>query len=245
MQRGSQVCATLLATLLLACALLPAAAQDRAARSSYSCVINGKKLVSDRVIPECSNVEQRELNADGSLKRIVAPTPTDDERAEIERKERERKAEIVGKNDAIRRDRNLMQRYPNEAAHEDARKKALAAIRVSVKLSQERIAALLLEKKKLDEDKEFYVNDHVNKPLPSMLKQRVDANDALLKAQRNLVQTQEDDIIRITNTYNNELARLRKLWAGAVPGSLGPVPGPQETEPAAASAPAPLTSSTR
>ncbi|HEY2190566.1 MAG TPA: hypothetical protein VGH48_18575, partial [Caldimonas sp.] len=69
----------------LVCALA-VAQEKKPPPPSFSCVVNGKKLVSDRLIPECANSEQRELNADGSLKRVVRPVPTDDERADIERR---------------------------------------------------------------------------------------------------------------------------------------------------------------
>ena len=42
-------------------------------------------------------------------------------------------------------------------------------------------------------------------------------------------------MVRINALYDVELARLKKLWSGAPPGSLGPMPGPQ----AAQSAPVP------
>lgn len=217
-------CDRLLFGALAALALSWASSAAAEPRSSFTCVVNGKKLVSDRPIPECANVEQRELNSDGSLKRLVRPTPTDDERAEIERKEREDKAKIVALNDAIRRDRNLTQRFPDEATHQKAREKALDDLRVSVKNSGARIALLLQEKKKLDEEKQFYVNDRVNKSLPSLLKQKLDANDAALEAQRSLAQNQQAEVIRINALYDAELGRLKKLWSGAPAGSLGPLP---------------------
>lgn len=221
--RGASVFrAAVLAALGLASALAAQAADGPpGARSSYSCVLNGKKLVSDRVIPECSNVEQRELNADGSLKRIHRPTLTDDERADNERIEREKEAKRAAMNDAIRRDRNLTQRFPDEAAHKKAREKALDDLRISVKNSEARIAALMKEKKTLSEEAEFYPKPMA---LPNLLKQRVDANDALLEAQKSLAQNQQIDVARINALYDAELARLKKLWAGAPAGSLGPLP---------------------
>jgi len=43
---------------------------------TYTCVDSkGKKRSSDRPIPECSDREQRVLNKDGSLRRVVPPTP--------------------------------------------------------------------------------------------------------------------------------------------------------------------------
>ncbi len=64
----------------------------------YSCTdANGKRLTSDRPIPECTNRDQRELNADGSVRRIVPPPPTADERAEKEARDREALAERVSR----------------------------------------------------------------------------------------------------------------------------------------------------
>jgi hypothetical protein len=190
----------------------------------FQCEVGGKKVTSDRPIPECANKDQRQLNTDGSLYRVITPTLTDDERAEKERLEREKDVERVARNDAVRRDRNLMQRFPNETAHKKARDKALDDLRVAAKSSEARIALLIGERKKLDDEKEFYVNAQVNKPLPTFLKQKLDANDAALEAQRSLSQSQQDEYSRINEIYDLELVRLRKLWAGAEPGSLGPVP---------------------
>ena len=199
-------------------------AQEKAQRLSYTCVVNGKKIVSDRLIAECNNTEQRELNSDGSLKRVVRPPMTPDEREEAEKKDFEDKAKVAAFNDAVRRDRNLMQRYPDEASHDKAREKALDEFRVSEKNSSTRITALLEEKKKLDEEKLFYVNEKVKKPLPTTLKQRIDANDAALEAQRSVSQNAQRELGRINRNFDLERERLRKLWGGARAGSLGPLP---------------------
>jgi len=202
-----------------------ARAAEPAGRPIIQCELNGKKVTSDRLIPECVHKEQRELNPDGSLKRIVPPTPTADELAAKEEKDREAKLEFAARSDAVRRDRNLMQRFPDEAAHRKAREKALDELRVSAKITTSRIAELLTDKKKNDQDKEFYVNERVNKPLPTQLAQRIEANEASLAAQQLLAKTQVDETARINDLYDAELARLKKLWSGAQPGSLGPLPG--------------------
>jgi hypothetical protein len=234
----------LAASLALTIASTPAFAQERASRPSFTCVVNGKKIVSDRLIPECNSVDQRELNSDGSLKRIVRPPMTPDEREDAEKKELEDKAKVAAFNDAVRRDRNLMQRYPDEASHDKAREKALDEFRISEKSSSTRIAALLDEKKKLDEDKQFYVNDKIKKPLPTMLKQKIDANDAALEAQRSIALNAQTELARITRNFDLERERLRKLWGGARAGSLGPLPdtrAPVAPEAATAAAKPPAT----
>jgi hypothetical protein len=199
----------------------------------FRCIdANGKKITSDRPVRECADMPQSQLNPDGSLNRIVPPTMTDDERAEAERKEREAKVALSERNDAIRRDRNLMQRYPDEAAHRKARAKALDEFDGSVRRYQERITMLTKERKGLREQAEFY-GPPPRQPLPSLLKQQIDANETSLKVQFQLVQGQQDEINRINAAYDIELARLRKLWAGAPAGSLGPLPGPRATTAAA------------
>ena len=43
-----------------------------------------------------------------------------------------------------------------------------------------------------------------------------------LEAQRSLVQNQQTEVVRINALYDAELARLKKLWAGAMPGTARP-----------------------
>ena len=234
--------------LLFAAIVIAAPAATRAAAPGIGiiqCELNGKKVTSDRPIPECVNKEQRELNPDGSLKRIIPPTPTADELAAKEEKDREAKLAFAAKNDAVRRDRNLMQRFPDEAAHRKARENVLGELRLSSKSSTARIAELMSEKKKLDDEREFYENDRVKKPLPTQLKQKIDANDASLEAQRLLAKNQVDETTRINDLYDAELARLRKLWSGAQPGSLGPLPGTQQAAAPAKPLPTPAAVSAR
>ena len=65
--------------------------------------------------------------------------------------------------------------------------------------------------------------------MPFRLKQSLDANDAGVDAQRGAAANQAFELDRINKLHDVELARLRRLWAGEAPGSLGPVlmaPGP-------------------
>ena len=206
--------------LLLLCLWAPVAGGAWAADVPiYSCVdASGKKLTSDRPIAECTNREQKLHNSDGSLRRIVPPTPTSDERA--------------AQQDAVRRDRNLTIRFPNEAAHRRAREAALDDVRKAVRTSEERLKLLAAERKPLLDEAEFYSD----RQLPAKIRQSLDANDAAVEAQRTLVLNQQAEIVRINNLFDVELERLRRLWAGAPPGSMGVLP---VTPVASASASAP------
>ena len=187
----------------------------------YTCVdAQGHRLTSDRPIPACVNREQRVLNSDGSVQKVLPPTLTAEERAEREAADRKAELARAAQADAVRRDRNLVARFSDEATHQKAREAALDTVRVAMKASELRVKELAAERKPLLDEAEFYKG----KPMPAQLKQRIDANDAALDAQKQAAQTQQAETVRINKLYDAELDRLRRLWSGAQPGSLGPLP---------------------
>jgi hypothetical protein len=125
-------------------------AAHAAAGGIYSCVDGtGKRITSDRPIAECLDREQRVLNKDGSQKQTVPPRMNAEERAaEEERKHLAELAEAARK-DAVRRDRNLMMRYPDEAAHDKARESVLDDLHRSVDASTRHLQTLEEERKPL------------------------------------------------------------------------------------------------
>jgi hypothetical protein len=184
----------------------------------YTCVdAQGRRITSDRPIRECLDREQAELNSDGSVRRRLPPSLTADERAAAEEAARRKAAIESTRNDAARRDRNLMARYKDEASHLKARESGLELVRRLVKSSQQRLIDLEHERKTLQDEAEFYKG----KDLPPRLKAQFDANTVTTDAQRSLVATHQAELNRLTVFYDEELARLRKLWAGATPGSMG------------------------
>jgi hypothetical protein len=208
----------LLTAVLLSAGAVASASAAPSTTLVFTCVTaNGRTLTSDRLIAECTDREQRVLSHDGTLLRIVPPTLTADERAEKEARERKAIADREAKAEAVRRDRNLLLRYPNEQAHQWARDAAMADIRTSIQLSELRQRELITERKPLLEEAEFYKD----KPLPAKLRQQIDANEAATTAQQDAQSNQRAELERVTKLFDAELARLKRLWAGAPPGSLG------------------------
>lgn len=222
------------AALLLSLLALPGMAQTTQGTGSgiYTCTDDrGRRLTSDRPIPECSAKEQQILNRDGSVRAIHPPTLTAEERAEKEARERRANEIRMAQAEAVRRDRNLLARYPNEDAHRRAREAALDNVRLAIKATEQRLKDLAAERKPLLEEAEFYKG----KALPAKLRAQMDANDAAVDAQKASSANQEAEVNRLNRLYDIELTRLQKLWAGANPGSMGPLPTPQ----AAAATPPP------
>lgn len=210
------------AALLLVAAA--AVAQPKPAGAGiYTCTdAKGRRLTADRPIPECSHKEQQILNRDGSLRGVLPPTLTADERAQAEARERADAEARAAQADAARRDRNLKARYPNEASHQRAREAALDSVRLAQKTTEQRLRDLQRERKPLNDEAEFYQGQN----LPPKLRAAIEANEAAVEAQKAAAVTQATEIGRINKIYDIELARLRQLWAGASPGSLGPMEAP-------------------
>ena len=191
-----------------------------ASNNIYTCIDNlGRRLTADRPIAECVHKEQQILNRDGSLRAVVPPTLTAEERADKEARERQSAELRTAQLDAVRRDRNLIARYPNEAAHNRAREAAADSVRVAIKATEQRLRELDNDRRPLKAEAEFYDG----KTLPPKLKAALDANDASVEAQRASSTNQEAELVRINRIYDAELDRLRRLWAGAQAGSLGPL----------------------
>ena len=179
----------------------------------YSCIdAHGRKLTSDRPIPECLDREQAVRNRDGSVRGTLPPSYSAEERAAREEQRRKAEAEESARRDVQRRDRNLLARYPDAAAHQQAREAALQQLQTAAKATELRLTELEKERKKLTDEAEFYLG----RDMPRPLKTRIEANRATIEAQRAAVANTEAERQRVITRYDEELAHLRKLWA-AIP----------------------------
>lgn len=208
----------------------------------YSCTLpDGRKLTSDRPIPECLSREQRLLRRDGSTQSVMPPAMSPEERAAAELAAREEAAARATRRDNARHDRNLLARYPRQQRHDVARRAALDDIVKATEASQARLQELARERKALDDEAEFYKN----RQLPAKLKQALDSNLATVEAQKLFISQQAEEQARVNRRFDVELARLKKLWAGAPPGSLGPPPSVKDegdAAPAGLKSPQPASS---
>ena len=191
-------------------------AKDAASAPIYSCVdANGRRLSSDRPIPECLSQEQNVLGKDGTVRKKVPPMLSPEQQAQ---KDAERAAQAraqAARMEQVRNDRLLLSRYPTLAAHDQARQRALESTQKAIDTIQLRIAQLETERVVL-------ANERAGlgvKAVPENLKMRTNANDGSLEAQRTLLHSMEAERARINLQYDNERQRLALLLAGLPPGA--------------------------
>jgi len=196
---------------------LAAASLSAQAANIYTCVnARGQRITSDRPIAECIDRAQELRNTDGSVKQVVPPSMTAEERAAHEERLRQEMAAEAVRRDAIRRDRNLLSRYPDELRHQRARTAALEPLNTALKATERRLTELEHDQKRLQQEAEFFKG----RELPRELKIKFGQNQAALQAQQDATQNHLAEIQRINASYDQELVRLRRLWAGAAPGSV-------------------------
>lgn len=207
------------AGMLLAGASVAAVAQP----AIYSCVDGkGRRITSDRPIPECLDREQKELNPSGTVRRSVGPNLTAAERAAQEVKEKEAAEERARLAEEKRRDRALLIRYPNKGVHDRERAEALGQVDEVIKAANKRVVELATQRESLDAEFEFYKKDPSK--APNRLKRQAEDIEQSSAVQKRFIVDQQNEKKRINARFDEELVTLRKLWALAAPVAAASAP---------------------
>lgn len=184
----------------------------------YTCIDSkGRRITSDRPIPECLDREQRQLSGSGLVRRVLPPSYTAEERAQLDaqrRLEEEQRARVA---EEKRRDRALMIRYPTQASHDKERAEALGQIDEVVYAVNKRERALEQQRKEIDTELEFYQRDPDK--APSWLRRKLEDNQQQVLVQKRFLEEQALEKKRINARFDEELAKLRQLWAGVAAGN--------------------------
>jgi len=184
----------------------------------YTCIDSkGRRITSDRPIPECLDREQRQLSGSGLVRRVLPPSYTAEERAQLDaqrRLEEEQRARVA---EEKRRDRALMIRYPTQASHDKERAEALGQIDEVVNAVNKRERALEQQRKEIDTEMEFYQRDPDK--APSWLRRKLEDNQQQVLVQKRFLEEQALEKKRINARFDEELAKLRQLWAGVAAGN--------------------------
>lgn len=183
--------------------------------SIFTCTnAKGQRLTSDRPIVECLDREQKELKSDGTVRRTLGPSLTAQERTLLEEREHKQAEERQRQTDERRAQKALLTRYPNQAAHDAERGKALRAAQDVIATGQHRVADLEEQRRKLQQEAEFYTDAS---KWPPRLKRQFEENEQQIAGQQRFIKNQEEEKKRIDAQFDAELSRLKVLWAQLLP----------------------------
>ena len=192
--------------------VLAAGVGEVAAQAIYTCVdARGRRITSDRPIVECNDRQQKELNPSGTVRRNVGPSLTADERDAQEARERQENDERLRANEERRRNRAMLSRYQNQAAHDKERAEALAQVDEVIAAASKRMGELEKERAGIADELEFYRS--TPDKVPAKVRRLVEENEASTAAQKRFIADQESEKRRVNARFDEELARLRQLWA--------------------------------
>ncbi|WP_374675797.1 DUF4124 domain-containing protein [Ideonella sp.] len=207
----------------------PKPGEAPAASTIYTCTDSqGRRLSSDRPIPECMAKDQQLLNRDGSVRAVVPPAMSPEEAAKKEAARRAVEQARAAREAEARRDRALLARYPDAATHDAARARAQEPVTRQIETAQRRLKELEREGEQLQQEREALGA----RPVSQALRHRLAANEGAIEAQLTILRGQEAERDRLNRQFDLEMTRLRALWAGAAPGAMGPLTGPATPAPA-------------
>jgi len=197
--------------LAAALALLPAGAWAQL----FVCKTpSGKTLTGDVPPADCKNVEIRELNRDGSVRRVIEPPLTDEQKRKREEEEKKRKELEREAREQNRKDRALLETYASEEEIDASRDRTLANQQVLIERANEQLKQIRADRKHLEDETEFYVK----RKMPERLKRALEDNDTLQQQQLRTMELIREDMERINERYDAELQRFRELVnRGATP----------------------------
>jgi hypothetical protein len=116
-----------------------------------------------------------------------------------------------------RRDRALLIRYPTQASHDKERAEALGQIDEVVNAVNKRERALEQQRKEIDTEMEFYQRDPDK--APTWLRRKLEDNQQQVLVQKRFLEEQALEKKRINARFDEELVKLRQLWAGVAAGN--------------------------
>jgi len=202
-----------LVRLLLAAALLTA--MPLAQAQLFVCTdARGRTITGDKPPPECADKAVRELRSDGSVRRTIEPPLTPEQKAAREAEAKRQREEAEKQRAQMRRDLTLLETYASEAEIEDTRNRALGSRQQLIDRSQQRLVEHQKERKKLDNEAEFYSK----RQMPDKLKRAFEGNAALIRTEQRVIDDVRADMDRVNGRFDAELKRWRELVSsGAQP----------------------------
>jgi hypothetical protein len=206
---------------LIFCGLFVAAASawaQSAAPMIYSCInAQGRRIISDRPLEECLGRLQNEMGMSGVVKRqnmagvhqasapkeaALPSTPIDPTLDKAVREQRKHKA--------------LLERYANEAAHIEERRRSQLNLNASIARSHQEISDQVDLSTRLAQEAALLKTQSA--ALPLKLRQQINENHQTLRLLRMVLADRQQELAQSNQRFDDELVILRALWAQAPTG---------------------------
>ncbi len=197
----------LLPLLPLALGMLLAWQPILARADIYVCrTSSGVMMTTDHLSTDCLRYGGKQLNADGSVRRLILTPQQQNEQDAQARQQRDAREQQRRQQ---REQRALLTRFPDRASLAQALRNELQTPQSLIASARQRLARLTANVKALNQEAQFYPNGHY----PPDLRGKFDENKVLSEQERGLIAGQEHEIEQIRAQYAAMLPQLKALWS--------------------------------
>ncbi len=199
--RTAAKCGLLLLTLV--------GAESSLAAPSIFCCINeaGRQVCGDVLPTACYGRAYRELGYGGRPARTVEAPLTAEQRAQRAAEEQRRSEQERLLNEQRRKDQALLNTYGSEKDIEIMRSRAERDLATAIKAAEERIAEIRRQRKKFEDEAEFYRK----RQLPADVAKGLRDTDQEIRAQESVIESKKKDLDAIRLKYDEDLRRFVEL----------------------------------
>lgn len=194
--------------LLTALAVFAGVPVAQAAGKLYCCTdAGGKQVCGDLMPQECYGRAYREVGDTGRTVRNVEAPLTAEQRAERAAEDERRKVEEAAMKEQQRKDQALLNTYGSARDIDAMRERALADVEKSISQAEARIAEVLAQRVKFQNEAEFYKK----KQLPPEIQKGLKDADFEIKAQQSIIESKQKDMEIIREKYDEDKRRYLDL----------------------------------
>ncbi len=174
----------------------------------FCCIDENNKQVCGDILPQaCYGRAYRELGESGRTLRRVNPPLTAEQRAQRDAEERQRKEEEIVLKEKRRKDQALLDTYANESDIELLRNRSGQEVRLSIRRAEAKILEAHEQRKKLEDEAEFYKKRH----LPSDIAKGLRDVDSEIKALESVIEAKNKELETIRLKYDEDRKRYLEL----------------------------------
>jgi len=196
-------------SLIVLLAALSAQAATPASGRFYCC--DGGRICGDALPEQCRGKAYRILDSSGNLLKEVGPPLTAEQKAQVAAEALRKKEQEEQAKEQRRKDQALLDTYATPQDIDLAQNKAEADVNLAIKGAEERIAAARKQRKKFEEEAEFYKK----KSLPPEIAKGLRDADHEIKTQQELLDVKKGDAATIKAKYDADRKRYFQLTGRA------------------------------
>ena len=183
-------------------------ASSLAAPSIFCCNNEAGRQVCGDVLPSaCYGRAYRELGYTGRTARTVEAPLTGEQRVQRAAEEQRRSEQERLLNEQRRKDQALLNTYGSEKDIEIMRSRAERDLATAIKAAEERIAEIRRQRKKFEDEAEFYKK----RQLPADVAKGLRDADQEIRAQESVIESKKKDLDAIRLKYDEDLRRFVEL----------------------------------